>query len=303
MLDKVKRAISKSKSIVGKEDNLKVFNDIVCRENILITHDTSGLIPASTLLNLFLTLKPSSNVTLIPLEVFYSVQAPYYSKPTIIFLTDVKSTPRTSDTLRLLSITHIVFSPKIPPNIPLHRRGFNIVELPESSSREETIFLEMYTSTLMFFKTLSTDSRRAKKVYSEVSTLDSILEDLLDHYKEECDEVVDLVKSSNEILILYTELLKPIAQYLYNKISLKGKGIPLKILPLELASEYSTQLPSNIVVLRTSMEEDTFRAFRVRAGLELKSRRLIDISVKTDPLTAPYYAFIILWSILNELDM
>lgn len=303
MLDKVKRAISKSKSIVEREDNLKVFSDIVYRENMLITHDTNGLIPASTLLNLFLTLKPSSNVTLIPLEVFYSVQAPYFSKPTIIFLTDVKSTPRASDTLRLLSISHVVFTPKIPHNIPLHRRGFNIVELPESSSYEETIFVEMYSSTLMFFKTLSTDSKRAKRVYSEISTLDCILEDLLDHYREECNEVVDLIRSNSEVLILYTELLKPIVQYLYNKVSLKNKSTLLRILPLELASMCGIQLPSNIVVLRTGMEEDTFRAFRVRTGLELKSRRLIDISVKTDPLTAPYYAFIILWSILDELDM
>lgn len=304
MISKVKETLNKARKIAENPKYKKAFNSVAQENNLLIVYDVEGLVPASTLLNLFLTLKPTTNITLIPLEVFYSVQAPYFSKPTIVFLTDVKNAPRASDTLRILSIPHIVFIPKIPQNFPLHKEGFKIIELPEGMSTEELVFTEMMASTLMLLKTLSTTEKRIEKVQEEVLTIESIIEDLLEHYREECDEIIDLLNSNNDAILLYTELLKPIAQYLYYKISLSSRRKPLLMMPLDLIVKYtSITLPNNIIVLRTGMEEEKFRAFKVRFGLQLKSRKVIDVGVKTDPLTVPYYAFIILWHILDNLKL
>ncbi len=127
--------------------------------------------------------------------------------------------------------------------------------------------------------------QRVKRLIEEISTLDQIIPDFYNYYK---NEIRVLKEVGNKLTILYTPMMRAAALSIGYKLNKIGREI--SIYPLSIGLSFDL-IGDNIIVIYTTVEEDLVKEARFR--FMRKNISPLSIGFKTDPLSAQLYGVIL----------
>lgn len=202
---------------------------------------------------------------------------------------------RLADAARLTNTRLLIVSPPTPPPVEARLGKPHVRVLLGSNAVLEALF---YAAKLGFElgKRKGVKSFRIDRLGGEIGNCAEVVEELVEKYRG----FTEAVKGINgDVIVAYTPTMRPAAVLL--KSYFEARSITASTTTIAgLIGRLSTRrVPQNIVLLYTGVEEDSIREARFKASMTIQPRqpRLIELHVKTDPLTAPIYASILVYSL------
>jgi hypothetical protein len=210
---------------------------------------------------------------------------------------------RLADAARLTGAKLVAVTPPIPPVIEA-RLGQQsmLVELPPGRPSVYSLVL----ASLLGYRVASEeahDSERFKRLGSEVGNYLEVLQDIATRYAGLVNELVEVLETANPLLVSYTPTMRPPAALLE---SIASNKLPILREPVSSTLARLVRyrnLPPSLVIMKTDVEEDMVRELKFKLSMLLPSRqpRIVELHVRTDPLTAPIYASIIIELVRDKL--
>ncbi len=271
------------------EYRTRVEDFIKNTQRIALVYGGSGIISSSIAYWYFKLLRPEVATFMYSIDEFIYHVAPYMQfKPDVL---GVFGEGQDNNIIRLrdigesLGLNYLILSPEIHQNVKSRIRSENIVIFNAMNNTlcMSLLLAKAITSTITLHKTL-----RAKRLISEVKDFSIIAQELYDKYKEVIEDVERLIYTTKNILVTYTPTMLPPAYSLFYDLRLKGldANVINITLALQLAQEHS-QPGIGLIVFSTDVESHLVNEllFKARA----RGYKVVDIRLKTDPLTAPIY--------------
>ena len=205
------------------------------------------------------------------------------------------SLARLADAARLTGTRLLIVAPPTPPIIEARLGEPHVRVLLGGNATLEALF---YAAKLGFElgRRKGVKSFRTDRLGGEIGNYAEVVEELVEKYRD----FIESVKSvSGDVAIAFTPTMKPAAILLRSYF--EAKGVQASMMTVAgLVKRLSTgKVSRNVVLLCTDVEEDSVREARFKASMMMPSRqpKLIELHMKTDPLTAPIYASILVYSL------
>ncbi len=210
---------------------------------------------------------------------------------------------RLADAAKHTGARLVAFTPPLPPVIEA-RLGENAVVVEVPSGRP-SVYALVLASLLGFAvaRNHSPDSERVKRLSSEVGDYLSVFSELRSRYEGFVADLAEELRSGKQVLVAYTTTMRPAAALLE---SIASRHAPVLREPVSAALSRLVKqraLPPVLVLLKTDVEEDMVRELKFKTSMLLPSRqpRLLELHIKTDPLTAPVYASLVVETLRDRL--
>ncbi len=263
---------------------------LISSDTVYFAYSGLGIIPALIIANSLRTLTGTHRFDAMDAVYLTYTVLPYSrSDYTILYF---MSSPwerniaaRLGETSRIMGIeakflVPDVRDPVIREKIPLE----NIIEVPGDK------YSFLHESVLAFILALKSSENilgdsnpRIERLMKEASTFSDVIESLYDNYS---GVVSSITKSSGELDVLYTPLMKPAAISLWMNLYERLEGRP-HLIPMTLNYNLGEMQGKTIVMLYTSVEE--LMARETRFSILRRGGNIIDMPFKTDPLSAQLY--------------
>lgn len=202
---------------------------------------------------------------------------------------------RLADTAKYTGGTLVALTPPLPPI--LKQRVEQSAEVVEVAAEKPVV---TYLSTALLVAAKLADASggvklRINRVLSEVSSLDEAVEELVERYKQQIGEMARLAVGNNDSVVIFTPTMEPAAiVYVSAAFSRGGTTRMLSVSEALAAISLAEKLKwSSVLILSTDAEQDSVREIQFKLSMKNPNTRKILVNVRTDPLTAPLYATIL----------
>lgn len=302
--------------IANIEQRLQHHVSIVAK-TLLEHHDTlyitfigAGLARASAEL-VYWPLRQLSekNIRLVSGEEILYHTLPYHEEKALVLLFSEPGTEnvaaKIATTTRLTGNNMVLVSTPLPDALSpyLPRERIEISEKPFSlsfiiaASKIVAVIIEKYSSIKI----------RKNRIINEYTNISQIYDDLIRKYEDTIQKIVSIIETSNNIIVYSSPTMMP-ASYLFEWCLYK-QGIPIRIYNLSaILSHLSEELfkkSKNIstIFLLTDIESDIVREAKFKLSFTSNQRiSIAELTIHTDPLTAPLYASLILNNVCIEVS-
>ncbi len=201
------------------------------------------------------------------------------------------ATLRSISTAQLMGAKVIAITPPLPPTAQQYIDEERTIAVEVSSQRPSIVFLALAAGIAVeLAKRFSKVRVRVERVQREYVDLASALEWVSQHYGQSIEELRDSLRGGCALYCSPT--LVGACSFIAQRAAEKGFGRPM-VLPLTSITPdiLAGTAPRNVVAVSTGAESDLGRAASMRA--RMTGRRLVELTINTDPLTAPLYASLI----------
>ena len=298
------KLIEELRSIEGsvEEHKVKLEDFIKNVKNVLIlTYSGSGIIPSNVAYWYLKILKPSISTSMYSVDEFIYHIAPYMRNKADVL--GIFSEGQENNAIRFrdvcvsLGLNHLIITPVLDSRVVTRIRSNNLLTINTSN------YL-LYVS-LLFAKAITElaeekEVLRVKRLLSEVRDFGSVINELYNEYKDAINGIVDAVKSIDEVMLTYTPTMLSPAYLLFYEIRARGLGISIVNATSALQVVQSlTKSNLGLIVFSTDVESHVINEVLFKA--RIKGCRVIDIRLKTDPLTASIYGLFLSKIIIDSL--
>ncbi len=295
----MRKAWSLTKRVRGLEEWAERNNSVVAgfveeSERLAITYTGLGIVPARIFSSYLYVLSPNKNIISGCIDTVTYHIAPYTEDTRVILFAEKgveNSVIRLVDTVYYTGNKLLIISP--PPAEYIRKRLKNtiLIEAPgEDTILAETLLaVRAGYSVALKYKGREDRELRFNRLRIEVADFSSIIDELKTIYSIELDTIKTSIEHID--LITYTPTMEPVAHRLQALIASKT-GNPPPIVDITRALRLLEDLKIKTMLLfSTSVEEYSVREllFRSRA----KRIEVIELKIKTDPLTAPVYGLLL----------
>lgn len=128
---------------------------------------------------------------------------------------------------------------------------------------------------------------RTEKIREESLTLADVADDLVENYSEELVVVREVFKEP--YIVTYTPTLEPAAEL----VAVGSSGSRAVAVEIPSAHLYVGRVSSKVLAFTTDVEVYTVRYYLNK--IAEKGGRVVEVKMRTDPLTAPLYALLLLY--------
>lgn len=283
----------------AKNHKDKLIDFILRHERIAVTYTGLSIIASKIFSYTLRTLSPSLNIIEACIDTLTYHIVPYTEDLGIIAFVE-KGTE--NSLIRLLDSAYYTGNKVLlvtPPLIRIIRSKVREQELIEVNINDvllNEIILASITGYEIARRKIKKDDRalRLNRLRIEVHDYSSIVDGLISSYRMQLDELKDLLDKVG--IIGYTPTMEPVAYYMQSIILEKTrKLIPTIELTRTLSLVEDKKIFDRIMVLfSTTVEEHSVRELLFKS---MPSKiKIVDLKIKTDPLTAPVYGIILLAS-------
>ncbi len=277
----------------------KLIDFILRHERIAVTYTGLSIIASKIFSYTLRTLNPSLNIIEACIDTLTYHIVPYIEDLGIIAFVE-KGTE--NSLIRLLDSTYytgnkvLLITPPLVRMIRNRVRGQELIEVNLNDVLLSEIILASVTGYEIARKKIRKDDKalRLNRLKIEVHDYSSIVDELISSYRVQLNELKDLLDKVK--IIGYTPTMEPVAYYMQNIVLEKTrKLIPTIELTRTLSLVEDKKIRDGVMVMfSTTVEEYSIRELLFKS---MPSKiRIMDLKIKTDPLTAPVYGIILLAS-------
>ncbi len=215
------------------------------------------------------------------------------------------SLARLGEAARLTGARLIAVTPPIPPVIEA-RLGESTLLL-EIPGRRASIYEIVFSSVFGFQfarEVGGAGGERVKRLEKEVGSYTPVLEELGKRYDSVLEEIREAVEKSPSILVSYTSTMRAPAVLLSSLAEQRGVQALKEPVTATITRIASRRLSTKtLILMATDVEDDTLKELRFKVSMTMPSQqpRLLELRVKTDPLTAPVYGSILVEMLRDKL--
>jgi len=245
--------------------------------------------------NLYVEVHPGEDLTY---HVFaYQEEEHVAGTRVVVFAEEGVENPlaRLADAARLTGTRLLIVSPPTPPLVEARLGEPHVRVLLGGNAVLEALF---YAAKLGFElgRKKGVKSFRTDRLGGEIGNYAEVVEELVEKYRGFTEAVRGI---SEDVAVAYTPTMRPAAVLLRSYFEARGVAVSTTTVAGLVRRLSAGRVPRNVVLLYTGVEEDSIREARFKASMMMPSRqpRLIELHMKTDPLTAPIYASILVYSL------
>lgn len=205
------------------------------------------------------------------------------------------SLARLADAARLTGAKLLIISPPTPPLIEARLGEPHARVLLGSNATLEALF---YAAKLGFElgRRKGVKSFRTDRLGGEVGNYAEVVEELVEKYRGFIEAVRGV---SGDAIVAFTPTMRPAAVLLRSYFEARSVVVSTTTVAGLIKRLSTGKVSRNIILLYTDVEEDSVREARFKASMMMPSRqpKMVELHMKTDPLTAPIYASILVYSL------
>ena len=288
VVDEVKAVVTND-VVVKVSDALSQF--ISSAPQLTVTYTGSYSSPAIHMLLLLRSVSRVEACLFHPKELTYYV-VPYNENrgfKTIIYVAPdgFSELGILSDQLRLTGHEFLIITPTTLPKIIQYRLSSEKVLTLNLSSDEERywLLLSHIINGLAVSKLLNRSGVRPKRLWDELMNVEPVIDNLLSYYDSVVNDVVEFLEEPT--LITSTPTMTAVAEYLAFSREIRTQRF---LVGIEEVRNF-IRFINRILLIETEVEEYSIKEIK---GLTLTAAsKIMELKLKTDPLTAPIYGLIL----------
>jgi hypothetical protein len=198
---------------------------------------------------------------------------------------------RLADAARYTGAKVAIVAPPLPPILKARVEDEALVEVNDPDPALAYIVSSVRLAAETAAK-LSGVKLRVERLRAEMEKLEPIVDELIARYKGELEQISGIKKGAR-VAVVYTPTMEPPAILLGEALRARG---PTTITPTSSALSRMTAHKSgwdSVVILSTDVEADSIRELQFKMSVTANVKHSIRVNLRTDPLTAPVYASIL----------
>ncbi len=265
-------------------------------ERLAITYTGLGIIPARIFSSYLYILSPNKNILSGCIDTVTYHIAPYTEDTSVVLFSEKgveNSIVRLMDTVYYTGNKLLIISPKPAEYIRKRQRNTVLLETSHDNTILAETLLAVQAGYRIALKYKKNEDRelRFNRLRIEVADFSSIIEELESIYSVELASLKTNIDKINTII--YTPTMEPVAHLLQTVIAEKTSRLIPVIDVTRAIRVLDEKLARNqlYVLASTTVEEYSVRELLFKA--RINRSQVIELKIKTDPLTAPVYGLFI----------
>ncbi len=282
------------------------------RDHVITAHIGDGYAAASSEVFYWFTrvIAPQIRIEKVSAEsILYHILAYTIedAKPTLVVFSEEGGEniiARLADASKLMDTELLIVSPPLPPMVSARfAEGTTYVEIPSTRPSLYQLFLAASMAYQLARRHAFSD-KRLQRLRGEIDNYTPILDDLLKKYSNLINELAELASKVQAITIAYTPTMKPVAHMFIDVLRKKQINVNYKPTSAVIIDLIKGHKPESIILAYTDVEEDVVRELKFKISMLMPSRKpkIVEFRLKTDPLTAPIYAVIVVEAVRDKLQ-
>ncbi len=263
---------------------------------LAITYTGLGIVPARIFSSYLYVLSPNKNILSGCIDTATYHIAPYTEDTSVVLFAEKgveNSIIRLMDTVYYTGNKLFIVSPKPAEYIVKRQRNTIILEAPSDDPvlAETLLAVQAGYRIALMYKEEEDRELRFNRLRIEVADFSSVIGELESIYSMEVAALKDNMDKVNAII--HTPTMEPVAHLLQTVIAEKT-GMILPVMDLTRTVRILDERLARrqlYVLVSTSVEEYSVRELLFKA--RLNQSQIIELKIKTDPLTAPVYGLFI----------
>ncbi len=280
----------------AKKESSRIADFVGESERLAITYTGLGIIPTRVFSSYLYVLSPNKNILSGCIDTVTYHIAPYTDDTSVILFSEKgveNSIVRLMDTVYYTGNKLLIVSPKPAEYVRKRQRNTVLLETPYDNAILAETLLAVQAGYRIALKYKKSEDRelRFNRLRIEVADFSSIIGELESIYSV---ELADLKTSMDKIdAVIYTPTMEPVAHLLQTVVAEKtGRLIPVIDVTRAIRVLDERLVRSQLYVLAsTTVEEYSVRELLFKA--RINRSQVIELKIKTDPLTAPVYGLFI----------